>query len=155
MKMKKILFFALLSFISTHTIAQSNDDISMFPKPVGDKVQKVIQLNPLENEEDYMVEVMIGKKIMTDGCNNYFLLGQIEEKNLDGWGYNYYNFESDGNVASTLMGCLNIKGEEKVVYAETKKVRYNSRLPIVIYAPNDVEVNYRVWKADSTIHKVK
>ena len=147
--------FGILAFISTQTFAQDSNDIKMFPKPDANKVQKVIQLNPLENEDDLMVEVMIGKKTMTDGCNNYFLLGQLEEKNLEGWGYNYYNFVSDGNIASTLMGCLNSKGEEKVVYAETKKVRYNSRLPIVIYAPKDVEVNYRIWKADSTIHQVK
>lgn len=153
--MKKILIFGIVALVSTQTFAQSSDDINMFPKPEANKVQKVIQLNPLENEEDFMVEVMIGKKTMTDGCNNYFLIGKLEEKNLEGWGYNYYTFESEGNIASTLMGCFNTKGEEKVVYAETTKVRYNSRLPIVIYAPKDVEVNYRIWKADTTIHKVK
>lgn len=147
--------FGIVALVSTQTFAQSSEDINMFPKPEANKVQKVIQLNPLENEEDFMVEVMIGKKTMTDGCNNYFLIGKLEEKNLEGWGYNYYNFESEGNIASTLMGCFNTKGEEKVVYAETKKVRYNSRLPIVIYAPKDVEVNYRIWKADTTIHQVK
>jgi ecotin len=26
-------------------------------------------------------------------------------------------------------------------------VRYNSRLPLVIFAPTDVEVRYRVWRA--------
>ena len=147
--------FGILAFISTQTFAQNSEDITMFPKPETNKVQKVIQLNPLENEDDLMVEVMIGKKTMTDGCNNYFLLGQLEEKNLEGWGYNYYDFVSDGNIASTLMGCLNARGEEKVVYSESKKLRYNSRLPIVIYTPKDVEVNYRIWKADSTIHQVK
>lgn len=153
--MKKILMFGIVVLVSTQTFAQNSEDINMFPKPEANKVQKVIQLNPLENEEDFMVELMIGKKTMTDGCNNYFLIGKLEEKNLEGWGYNYYNFESEGNIASTLKGCLNTKGEEKVVYAETKKVRYNSRLPIVIYAPKDVEVNYRFWKADTTIHQVK
>jgi ecotin len=27
-------------------------------------------------------------------------------------------------------------------------VRYNSRLPLVIYVPEGVEVRYRVWRAD-------
>ena len=27
-------------------------------------------------------------------------------------------------------------------------IRYNSKLPIVVYAPEGVEVQYRVWKAD-------
>jgi len=28
-------------------------------------------------------------------------------------------------------------------------IRYNSRLPIVVYVPEDVEVRYRIWSADS------
>jgi ecotin len=28
-------------------------------------------------------------------------------------------------------------------------IRYNSRLPIVVYVPKDVEVRYRIWSADS------
>ena len=28
-------------------------------------------------------------------------------------------------------------------------IRYNSRLPIVVYAPEGVEVRYRIWKAGS------
>ncbi len=27
-------------------------------------------------------------------------------------------------------------------------IRYNSRLPIVVYAPEEVEVRYRVWSAE-------
>jgi len=26
-------------------------------------------------------------------------------------------------------------------------IRYNSRLPIVVYVPEDAEVRYRIWKA--------
>jgi ecotin len=27
-------------------------------------------------------------------------------------------------------------------------IRYNSRLPVVIYVPADAQVRYRIWKAD-------
>ncbi|HFK7189105.1 TPA: ecotin family protein, partial [Serratia odorifera] len=30
--------------------------------------------------------------------------------------------------------------------------RYNSRLPIVVYVPQDVEVKYRVWQAAETVN---
>jgi ecotin len=30
-------------------------------------------------------------------------------------------------------------------------LRYNSKLPIVVYTPENVDVKYRVWKADETI----
>ena len=31
--------------------------------------------------------------------------------------------------------------------------RYNSRLPIVVYAPKDAEVKYRIWKAEDTVSR--
>ena len=149
--MKKLLFVGILSIISTQTFAQMKEDIKMFPKAEKEQNQKVIRLEPKENEEDYMVEIMVGKKTMTDGCNNYFLMGKLEDKNLDGWGYNYYEFETKGVIASTLMGCINAQGVEKVVYAQSEKVRYNSRLPIVIYTPKGYEVNYRIWSASEKV----
>jgi ecotin len=27
-------------------------------------------------------------------------------------------------------------------------IRYNSRLPVVVYAPEGVEVRYRIWRAE-------
>jgi ecotin len=30
-------------------------------------------------------------------------------------------------------------------------IRYNSRLPIVVYAPEGVEVRYRIWSAGSDL----
>ena len=30
---------------------------------------------------------------------------------------------------------------------EPALIRYNSRLPLVVYAPTDVEVRYRIWSA--------
>lgn len=153
--MKKLAFFSILSFSSITSFAQMKEDIKMFPKAEKEQNQKVIRLDPKENEQDYMVEIMIGKKTMTDGCNNYFLMGKLEDKNLDGWGYNYYEFETKGDIASTLMGCLNAKGVEKVVYAQSEKVRYNSRLPIVIYTPKGYEVNYRIWSASEKVYSVE
>jgi len=145
--MKKLLFVGIFSMISIQTFAQMKEDIKMFPKAEKEQIQKIIRLEPKVNENDYMVEIMIGKKTMTDGCNNYFLMGKLHERNLDGWGYNYYQFETKGDVGSTMMGCINSQAVEKVVYAPSEKVRYNSRLPLVIYAPKGYEVNYRIWSA--------
>ncbi|KAF1019879.1 MAG: Ecotin [Pseudomonas sp.] len=30
-------------------------------------------------------------------------------------------------------------------------LRYNSKLPIVVYVPKDVEVRYRIWSASATV----
>jgi ecotin len=30
-------------------------------------------------------------------------------------------------------------------------IRYNSRLPVVVYVPEGAEVRYRIWRADTEI----
>ncbi|RLZ11700.1 serine protease inhibitor ecotin [Faecalibacter macacae] len=149
--MKKILLFSILSFSSITSFAQMKEDIKMFPKPENGQVQKVIRVEPRENENDYMVEIFVGKKTTVDACNNHFLLGKVEAKDLQGWGYTYYDFTSDGNIAGTLKACIDNKQVEKVVYAQSEKLRYNSRLPIVIYTPEGYEVNYRIWSASTEV----
>jgi ecotin len=34
-------------------------------------------------------------------------------------------------------------------------IRYNSRLPVVVYAPEGVEVRYRIWSAESETKAVE
>ena len=153
--MKKIALFGIFSILSTALFAQTPNDIKMFPLAEEGMEQKVIRLEPKENEEDFMVEVMIGKKSKVDTCNRYFLGGNLEENNLDGWGYNYYTFSTNGMIGGTLMGCMDNKQVEKVVYAPSEKVRYNSKLPIVIYAPKDYQVDYRIWSASNEVNTVK
>ena len=52
---------------------------------------------------------------------------------------------------STMMACPDGKKEKKFVTAylgDNSLLRYNSKLPIVVYTPANVEVKYRVWKAE-------
>jgi ecotin len=34
---------------------------------------------------------------------------------------------------------------------EPELLRYNSRLPLVVYLPDGVEVRYRIWRGDGTV----
>jgi ecotin len=34
---------------------------------------------------------------------------------------------------------------------EPRLLRYNSRLPLVVYVPDGVEVRYRFWRADTDV----
>lgn len=46
------------------------------------------------------------------------------------------------------------KKEKKFVTAylgDAGMLRYNSKLPIVVYTPDNVDVKYRVWKAEEKI----
>ncbi|HJR32889.1 MAG TPA: ecotin family protein, partial [Pseudomonas sp.] len=56
---------------------------------------------------------------------------------------------------STLMACPDGKRKQDFVpvVGDGFRLRYNSKLPIVLYVPNDVEVRYRIWSASSRVEK--
>jgi len=116
-----------------------------FPKAEAGMVRHVIELKKKSDESLYKIEIVPGK-VMSVDCNHHTLMGKLEEKDLQGWGYTYYEFSSDGQTRSTMMAC-NKPNENKFVSAQTLLVRYNSKLPIVIYAPQGYEIKYKVWKA--------
>jgi ecotin len=123
-------------------------EINMFPKAKAGEKQVYIQVPIETNENDLKVEVFVGKTQLVD-CNNYFMIGEIVSNNLEGWGYDYYTIKGSGETAGTLMGCLDNKKTSKFIQMPASLLRYNSRLPIVIYVPNDLEVKYRIWRADN------
>ncbi|MDU1892213.1 MAG: serine protease inhibitor ecotin [Dysgonomonas sp.] len=119
--------------------------LAPFPKAEEGMVRYVIYLDKHEDESLYKVEIVPGK-VMSVDCNHHSLMGKLEEKDLQGWGYTYYNFTSNGQTRSTMMAC-NKPNEEKFVQSMGLMVRYNSKLPIVVYAPKGYEIKYRVWYA--------
>lgn len=115
MKLRKVFsFLALLMFMVTFAQKNMKIDYSMYPKAKDGYEQKIITLKTLPNEDNYSVEIFAGKKTLVDSCNHFFLAGSFEQKTVDGWGYDYFNFESDGNIAGTLMGCSDNKSVEKL-----------------------------------------
>ncbi len=68
---------------------------------------------------------------------------------MQGWGYTYYELGQVGPAVSTLMACPDDSRKQAFVQVggEPQLVRYNSKLPLVIYAPADMEVRYRIWSA--------
>lgn len=101
-------------------------------------------------EGDFLVELIPGKVMETDGVNRYQLGSKIETKVIDGWGYSYYRVTGPDVAMSTRMaappGTPTVK---RFVAGESLKIRYNSRLPVVIYAPDGYVIKYRIWTAPS------
>lgn len=94
------------------------------------------------------VEIIPGVTTEVD-CNKHALMGKFVEKEIEGWGYNYLIFDSDGGVRSTRMACPENSRHTERVTGATHLMNYNSRLPIVIFIPkkDEFSVQYRVWEA--------
>ena len=132
---------------------QPLEKVAPFPKSEKGMTRQVIQLPEQKDESAYKVELLIGKTLEVD-CNHQRLGGELESKTLEGWGYDYYVFDKVSSPVSTMMACPDGKKEKKFVTAylgDAGMLRYNSKLPIVVYTPDNVDVKYRVWKAEEKI----
>jgi ecotin len=130
--------------------AQAADNLKAFPPAEKGMVRHVLQLPKQVDESAFKMELIVGKTVQVDAGNRYFFGGKIEEETIEGWGFPRYNVSKLGPLAGTLMA-IN-PGAPKVnrfitLGGEPYLIRYNSRLPIVVYAPEGVEVRYRVWSA--------
>ncbi len=154
--MKKIIGITLMLIGSaTGAIAQSvqKTDLSIFPTPKDGYKQVVIEVPHSDKDGAKRIELLVGKWMETDGCNHYGLIGTLEKQDLQGWGYNYYNFKTDGSVFSTQKGCLDTVKKNEFVYGPSEIIAYNGRLPIVIYIPEDHEVKFRIYVSDGDLYQ--
>lgn len=145
--------FIISSAAFSALFAQNNKpaDVKMFPDAKEGYKMVYIKLPSKKNEENLKVEVFVGKNMEVDKCNRHLLNGILNKENLEGWGYSYLTVTSNGEVSSTLMACPDAKKENKFITMIPRTLDYNSKLPLVIYVPEGLEVKYRIWKADKKL----
>ena len=88
----------------------------------------------------------------------HFFGGKIERSTIKGWGFTRYDVAELGPMAGTLMAAdPNAPKVERFVTlgGEPYLIRYNSRLPVVVYVPEGVEVRYRIWTAGDEIETIE
>ena len=128
----------------------AGDNMTAFPPARDGMIRYVLQLPKQDDESAFKVELIVGKTVLVDEKNRYFFGGKVEEETIKGWGFPRYNVSKLGPMAGTRMAIdPNTPKVNRFVTlgGEPYLIRYNSRLPIVVYAPEGVEVRYRIWNA--------
>jgi ecotin len=139
-----------LCLLLTIPAAQAADNLKAFPPAEAGQVRYVLEVPPQEDESAFKVQLVVGKTVLTDAHNRYFFGGQIKEETIQGWGFPRFVVSALGPMAGTLMAVDPDapKAERFITLGgEPFLIRYNSRLPIVVYAPEGVQVRYRIWSA--------
>ena len=155
--MLRTLPILLLFMISISTFAAEHKELKAFPKAKDGMERFVIVLPHKERgeEDSFKVELIPGKNMLTDGVNRMRLGTAIVAKPLKGWGYTFYEVTGKDIAMSTLMAPRpGAKKVEKFVQGKALTIRYNSRLPIVIYAPKGTVLKYRIWQAPQKLSPV-
>ena len=132
--------------------------IEAFPQAKDGEVRHVIYLNDKVRgeEENFKVELFPGKVTKTDGVNAARVGLFLKPVNLKGWGYTYYQVSGKDHVLSTMMAVPEgTESVERFVAGQSIMVRYNSRLPIVIYSPQGVDVRYRLWTGGELLEVIQ
>lgn len=125
------------------------DPAAPFPKAQPGETRWRIQLPAMADESQLKVELIPGKTTLVD-CNVHRLTGELQEESLQGWGYTYYRLKSKGETVTTLMACPDQPREERFVTGAPLILPYNSRLPIMVYTQDGLEIRYRIWRAGNT-----
>tara|TARA_R110002096_G_scaffold174703_4_gene350508 strand:- start:1942 stop:2427 length:486 start_codon:yes stop_codon:yes gene_type:complete len=145
------LCVALAGWIGTNVnAAPDHPELKAFPEAKQGQERFVIVLPEKTRDEEgaFQVELIPGKVMMTDGVNQVRHGSSVESRPLKGWGYTFYEVIGKDIVMSTQMAPRpGTKEVEKFVAGQSLKIHYNSRLPVVVYAPEGYEVKYRIWSA--------
>lgn len=149
--MRKIYSICVFIILCSIVSVQAADNMKAFPPAEEGMVRYVLQVSKQDNESTFKVELIVGKTVRVDKRNRYFFGGKIEVETIKGWGFPRYNVSKLGPMGGTRMAID--PNEPKMsrfitLGGEPYLIRYNSRLPIVVYAPAGVDVRYRIWRAD-------
>jgi ecotin len=155
--MKNLFLKIILGFSFLTANALAADDMKAFPPAETGFTRHVLSLPKEDREDNLKVELQVGRIVEVDERNRYFFGGRIEEETIQGWGYPRYLVKALGPMAGTLMA-IDPKAPKRARFiglgGEPYLIRYNSRLPVVVYVPEGTEVRYRIWRANSIVQSV-
>jgi ecotin len=136
-------------------------DLKPFPPAAAGESRWVIQLPGVlppaadgamaSGPSDWRVELIVGRELPVD-CNRQLLRGRIRGDTVPGWGYPIHRVSGGEAAMATRMACPPDQPARPgfvPLAGEPYLVPYTVSLPIVVYAPRDLQVRWRLWKAES------
>lgn len=133
------------------TPARHSLDLSVYPKVTPDLNRHVIWLDPQANEQRLKVEIIATKQHMKD-CNQGSFRADLSIKYVQNGSRTYYQVGPADRYISTVKGCPHVRylGDSPVRFTGESMLSYHSHAPIIVYAPQDIQVSYRIWQIAST-----
>jgi ecotin len=156
--MKLLFLFCSFGLFTLLGLCTAHPNLAPYAEAAEGMQRYVIELPALEDESLHQVELIVGKTVLTDGVNRHFFSGQLTCENLEGWGYSYYELQELGPMVGTLMAVMDAGPEVETfvpVRHDLGLLRYNSKLPVVVYVPEGVEVSYRIWSTEPEMIKAE
>ena len=146
-----IFLIAIICGCNTQAVEKMKQ-LKAFPQAEEGMQRFVIHLDEkIEGEEAYRIEIIPGAIMETDGVNRVRLGYQIKAFPLKGWGYTFYKVVGKGAAMSTMMAPRQgVPAVTRFVKGQGITINYNSKLPVVIYAPKDCEIQYRIWTVEDS-----
>lgn len=154
----RVWMICISLFFSATVPLAAADNMKAFVPPAEGMTRHVLQLPEKADESLLKIELIVGKMVLVDNKNRYFFGGQIDKEQIAGWGFSQYKVKDLGPMAGTLMAIDPDAPKLNRFIAlggEPYLIRYNSRLPVVVYVPEGVEVRYRIWAASAESKEIK
>lgn len=146
-----LILTACMAIPPAAAATEAERNLKAFPPPDEGMTRHVLMLPPHDDEDSLRVELQIGKMVKTDPYNRHFFAGSLKAVDIEGWGFTRYVLAELGPMAGTLIAVdPDVPKVDRFITlgGETQLLRYNSRLPLVVYVPKGVEVRHRIWRAN-------
>ena len=127
-------------FRQRYSKAQPLEKVAPYPQAEKGMKRQVIQLPAQQDEANFKVVLLIDRH--WKDCNQH-RLWSTESKPCNG--HDYYVFDKVMSPVSTMMLARTVRKKKFVTayLGDHSLLRYNSKLPIVVYTPENVDVKYR------------
>jgi ecotin len=150
----------LASLAPAPALAIPRLDLKPYPAPAPGERRWVIQLSGLlppspdlaisTHPADWRVELIAGRNLELD-CNRVMFSGRLRSQPVAGTELRVVRISEVSPLASTRMACPPGEPKRRAFVPMGGKpfvVPYDVSRPIVLYAPKDLELRWRLWKAE-------